>query len=209
MRDKLVFFGQIARRWRVTGAVAPSGPVLARAMADAVGDVPDGHVLLELGPGTGVFSRELVRRFPRARVVAVEVNEVFATRLAATVPELTVVRGCASRLDAHLAKLGVTPDRVAAVVSGLPLLVLPGDLPSRVLAAIAGTLRPGRRYVQFTYSARAWRRFTVNGFRPLPDRRVWLNFPPAIVLPFERDDHALPPGGLASSLSAGPVAPIQ
>ena len=188
MRETLLFYGQIVRRWRVTGAIGPSGQPLARAMADAVGEVGHGKVILELGPGTGVFTRELVRRFPTARVVAVELNPVFAAHLAATVPAAAVVSGCATRLPAHLAALGLGPADVAAVVSGLPLLSLPGDLPRRVLSSIAGALRPGRRYVQFTYSQRAWRRFDATGFRPDAPRRVWRNFPPAVVLPFTRAD---------------------
>ena len=132
MRETLLFYGEIFRRWRVTGAISPSGRVLARAMADAVGSVAPGQVILELGPGTGVFTRELVRRFPSARVVAVELNERFAGHLRASVPGATVVNGCASRLDAHLAALGHTPNDVAAVVSGLPILIFPGDLPRRV-----------------------------------------------------------------------------
>jgi phosphatidylethanolamine/phosphatidyl-N-methylethanolamine N-methyltransferase len=187
MRETMLFLGQSFRRWRVTGAIAPSGRALARTMVDTVGEVADGRVVLELGPGTGVFTRELVRRFPRARVVAVEVNDVFASRLAAAVPGVTVVTGCASRLDAHLASLDLGPADVAAVVSGLPLLSFPGDLPQRVLASIAGVLRPGSRYVQFTYSERAWRRFDAAGFRRDPHRRVWRNLPPAVVLPFTRD----------------------
>ena len=138
MRETLMFYGEIFRRWRTTGAVAPSGQVLARAMADAVGTVAPGQVILELGPGTGVFTRELVRRFPAARVVAVELNERFAAHLRGAVPGATVVNGCATRLDAHLAGLGCTPADVAAVVSGLPLLVLPGDLPRRVFGSVAG-----------------------------------------------------------------------
>jgi phosphatidylethanolamine/phosphatidyl-N-methylethanolamine N-methyltransferase len=140
-------------------------------MIDAVGEVADGQVILELGPGTGVFTRELLRRFPHARVVVIEVNDVFASRLAATMPAVTVVTGCASRLDEHLATLGLTSADVAAVVSGLPLLSLPGDLPGRVLTSVGVALRPGRRYVQFTYS-----------------QRIWWNIPPACVLPFTRND---------------------
>ena len=188
MRERLLFLGQMIRRWRVTGAVAPSGGGLARAMTDAVGEVADGQVILELGPGTGVFTRELVRRFPRARVVAIEVNGVFASRLSTTMPGVTVVTGCATRLGEHLAALGVTSRDVAAVVSGLPLLSLPGNLPQQVLASVAGALGPGRRFVQFTYSERAWRRFDVVGFRRHPPQRVWRNLPPAFVLPFTRDE---------------------
>lgn len=187
MKDSLMFLGQMAKRWRTTGAVLPSGRRLSRAMADAVGEVADGQVILELGPGTGVFSRELQKRYPKARIVAVEVNDDFAARLEANVPGITVVRGCASKLLDHLSKLGLARENVAAVVSGLPLLSLPDDLPQRILASVASVLLPGRLYVQFTYSQKAWKRFDVVGFHRGPVRRIWLNVPPAFVLPFVRN----------------------
>ena len=187
MRDALLFLKQTASHWRTTGAFAPSGPALARAIADQVGPVADGQVIVELGPGTGVITRELVRRFPRNRIVAVEVLEAFAPRLAEAFPDVTVVTGCASELGAHLDRLGIALENVAAVVSGLPLLVLPEDLGRRIVEAAAAVLRPGRRYVQFTYSGRRWRHRTLPGFRRLGSRRVWLNFPPAVVLTFERE----------------------
>jgi phosphatidylethanolamine/phosphatidyl-N-methylethanolamine N-methyltransferase len=186
MKDSLLFLGQMAKRWRSTGAVLPSSRGLSRAMADGVGEVSDGQVILELGPGTGVFSRELQKRFPKARIIAVEINDTFAARLEANVPGITVVRGCASKLSEHLTALGLSRDDVAAVVSGLPLLSLPDDLPQRILASVASVLHPERRYVQFTYSLKAWKRFDVVGFRRGPVRRIWLNVPPAFVLPFIR-----------------------
>lgn len=187
MKGTLLFLRQTANHWRTTGAFAPSGPALARAIADQVGPVADGQVIVELGPGTGVITRELLRRFPQCRVVAVEVLEAFAPLLAEACPGATVVTGCASQLNAHLEKLGIAPDNVAAVVSGLPLLVLPEDLGRRIVEAAAAVLRPGRRYVQFTYSGRRWRRRTLPGFRRVGSRRVWLNVPPAVVLTFERE----------------------
>ncbi|HKB06598.1 MAG TPA: methyltransferase domain-containing protein [Gemmataceae bacterium] len=192
MKESLLFLGQAIRNWRTAGTFTQSRPALARAIVDAVGEVADGQVLLELGPGTGVVTRELMHRFPRARVVAVEVLEAFASRLEQEMPEITLVRGCASQLDAHLAGLGIDPDDVAAVVSGLPMLSLPGDLPRRILSSITSVLRPGRRYVQFTYFKRPWRRFTLDGFRRLARRRVWLNLPPAYVLTFVRDGQESP-----------------
>jgi phosphatidylethanolamine/phosphatidyl-N-methylethanolamine N-methyltransferase len=188
MKESLLFLGQAVRHWRTAGTFTQSRPALARAIADAVGDVPDGRVILELGPGTGVVTRELIGRYPRTRVVAVEVLDAFASRLEQTAPGVTVVRGCASELDAHLAGLCIDPDEVAAVVSGLPMLSLPGDLPGRILGSVRAVLRPGRRYVQFTYFRRAWRRFTLDGFRQVGCRRVWLNLPPAYVLTFVRSE---------------------
>ena len=63
---------------------------------------------------------------------------------------------------------------------------LPGDLPQRILASIAAVLKPGRRYIQFTYSERAWRRFATPGLKQTARKRVWMNVPPAVVLTFER-----------------------
>ena len=188
MRDTLLFLGQTLRGWRAMGAVVPSGGPLARMMADEIGPVADGQVIIELGAGTGVVTRELVRRFPAAHVVALEINPAFAERLQAAAPGAEVVIGCATELTKHLAALGYTVDDVAGVISGLPLLSLPGDLPGRVLAATRAALRPGRPYIQFTYSARGWKRFDVAGFRPAGTRTVWRNVPPADVLLFTRDD---------------------
>ena len=190
MKETLLFAKQIVRRFRTTGAVAPSGKALAKAMAHAVGDMAKGQTILELGPGTGVFTRELSHRFPQNKIVAVEINDHFAKRIRETMPSVNVIQGCASELADHLKSLKIKPDNVAAVVSGLPLLSLPKDLGRRILASITGILSPGRKYVQFTYSERAWRQFDVPGFHREPRRRVWMNVPPAFVLTFVRNETA-------------------
>jgi phospholipid N-methyltransferase len=185
MRGTLTFFGQMAAKWRETGAIAPSGPLLAKSMARAVGPLEPGQVIIELGPGTGAFTKELVKQYPENPVVAIEFNPVFVRRLREILPMTTIIEGCASRLPAHLAALGVG-DQVGAVVSGLPLLVLPKELSRAIFSAIAQVLPAGQPYIQFTYSERAWRRFEPHGFRPSKPKKVWLNFPPAVVLPFTR-----------------------
>jgi phosphatidylethanolamine/phosphatidyl-N-methylethanolamine N-methyltransferase len=186
MKDTLFFIRQMARRFRTTGAIAPSGRPLARELAAAVGEVADDQVLLELGPGTGEITTEIVARFPRNQLVAVEINDEFADRVAKNFPSVTLVRGCASQLEQHLKTLNIEPERVAGIISGLPLLALPGDLPQQILASIAAVLKPGRRYIQFTYSERAWRRFATPGLKQTARKRVWMNVPPAVVLTFER-----------------------
>lgn len=184
--ETLQFLGQCAAHMRTTGAVAPSGRHLARAMVTAMGDLQTGQVILELGPGTGVFTRELRRRFPAHPVVAVEFNEAFAAKLKNRMQDVHVVQGCASQSLVHLQALGYRQDQVGAVISGLPLLSLPRDLGNAIFATIAGILQPGRRYVQFTYSKRMWKRFQPPGFRIDQTRMVWLNVPPAVVMPFTR-----------------------
>jgi phosphatidylethanolamine/phosphatidyl-N-methylethanolamine N-methyltransferase len=186
LHPTIAFVGQMATHWRETGALVPSGKRLARTMAGCIGHVGPDEVIVELGPGTGVFTRELLRVFPANRVVAVEFNHAFVGRLRQAMPAATIIEGCASRLPELLAPHRIKPGRVAAVVSGLPLLSLDRALSEAVIRAIATCLRPGGTYVQFTYSRRAWRKFAVPGFRAEPHRRVWLNVPPAVVMPFVR-----------------------
>ena len=58
LTDHLRFFRALAARPRNVGAVAPSGPQLAAAMARQIR--LDGPVL-ELGPGTGAITSAIVR----------------------------------------------------------------------------------------------------------------------------------------------------
>src|ERR1700722_2771921 len=55
---------------RLTGAVAPSGRALPRAMAAAIGS-PSQGLVVELGPGTGPVTQSLIEtRVPLERVRA-------------------------------------------------------------------------------------------------------------------------------------------
>ncbi|MFO0934990.1 MAG: rRNA adenine N-6-methyltransferase family protein [Gemmataceae bacterium] len=186
MDETLLFLGQMTRRMRVLGTAVPSGPVVARAMARAVGEIPENQVILELGPGTGSFTRELVRRFPNNRIIAIEFVEAFSKHLTKALPSVTVIHGCASELQSHLDAFQIRPGDVAAVVSGLPFLSLPKELTAKIMTSIETILQPGRRFVQITFSKRAWKRFELPGFVRESARRVWRNVPPAIVMTFMR-----------------------
>ncbi|MBN8524617.1 MAG: hypothetical protein J0M02_04695 [Planctomycetes bacterium] len=190
VRQAIHFLGQAATHFRQTGAIAPSSRRLARELALAVGDISPGSVVIELGPGSGIVTEALRGHHPHATVLAVENNPSFARRLSDRLPTVRVVEGCASALPEHLRRIGHERGQVAAVVSGLPLLSLPPDLVVRIFDSVRDVLLPGRRFVQFTYSARAFRRLSPAGFRPERHRRVWFNVPPAVVLPFTRLDGA-------------------
>lgn len=184
--ETLHFLGQCAAHIRTTGALAPSGRALAKAMVNAIGPLQPGQIIVELGPGTGVFTRELRTRYPSHPVVAIEFNDMFAKRLRERMSDIHVIQGCATQMVAHLKGLDLQPNQVGAVISGLPLLSLPREMSTAIFAAISEVLQPGRRYVQFTYSKRMWKKFQPPGFRFDQTKMVWLNVPPAVVMPFTR-----------------------
>ncbi|GES50626.1 SAM-dependent methyltransferase [Rhizobium sp. NBRC 114257] len=147
-------FVQFFRSWvsdplRVA-AVAPSGERLARLMTQEI--EPFDGPILELGPGTGVFTRALLARgIPESALTLVEFGEEFAVRLRERFPAARVVHMDA----AQLSRCGLFDDApFGAVISGLPLLSMP---PSKVVAIVGGafeTMKPGGAFYQFTYGPR-------------------------------------------------------
>ncbi len=131
-------------------AVAPSSERLARLMTQEI--QPLTGPILELGPGTGVFTRALLARgIPESALTLVEFGEEFAVRLRGRFPEARVVQMDA----AQLGQCGLFDDApFGAVVSGLPLLSMP---PEKVAAIVGGAfeaMKPGGAFYQFTYGPR-------------------------------------------------------
>jgi phosphatidylethanolamine/phosphatidyl-N-methylethanolamine N-methyltransferase len=131
-------------------AVAPSSRSLASLMTSELGTV-QGPVI-ELGPGTGVFTRAMIERgVLESDLTLVERGPEFATMLRQRFPEARVLEIDAARLGRH----ALFPRaEAAAVVSGLPLLPMP---PRKIMAILAGAfsyVRPTGCFYQFTYGPR-------------------------------------------------------
>jgi phosphatidylethanolamine/phosphatidyl-N-methylethanolamine N-methyltransferase len=173
LTDHFRFLRALAARPRNVGALAPSGPQLARAMAAQI--KLDGPVL-ELGPGTGAITGALVARIGESRLTAIEYDSDFASGLKARFPSTRVIQGDAFDLDRTLGH----SEPYAAIISGLPLLNFPMADRHRLLDGVAARLMPGAPFIQFSYGLHA----------PVtpPDGHIvsqaafaWANFPPARV----------------------------
>lgn len=186
MNQSLRFAREFLKDRRQIGAVIPSGGPLARRVLRALGKVEPDQVIVELGPGTGPVTAEIVSTWPDQRLVLVEFLPAFARQLAETFPSVEVVEGDAAHLQQHLEERGIEAGKVGGVVSSLPLLSLDEPTRDRIFEALQAVLRPGRRYVQFTYSKKSWDRFMPEGFELRKSSRVWRNLPPATVLTFVR-----------------------
>jgi phosphatidylethanolamine/phosphatidyl-N-methylethanolamine N-methyltransferase len=185
--DAALFFGQFVRSPGTTGAVMPSSRRLAKVAATPVPEEGD-PVVVELGPGTGVFTDEIQRRLGRrGHHLAIEINPLLAARLAARHPSAKIVVGDAVSLPHLLAENGL--ERADVVVSGLPWAAFPGTLQDRLLAAITKALTPGGAFTTFAYAhartlptAMRFRRRLLESFEEVvPSRTVWGNVPPAFV----------------------------
>ncbi len=179
MSDAFRFFRTWLQKPKLTGAVAPSGKALARAMAAQVpmdGDLP----VLELGPGTGVMTAALIERgIAPERIVSVEFNPDFCALIRDRYRGVNVVEGDAYNLDKTLpARFG---GPFAAVVSSLPLLNQPYDDRVRLIASAIERTRPGSGYVQFSYGFGPPVKAVPGRFNVTRTALVLANLPPARV----------------------------
>jgi len=161
------------------GALAPSGRPLARLMASEI--APHARVV-ELGPGTGTLTREILRRgVSPSNLYLVERCAEFAELLGETYPEATVVRG-----DATLPLDPLLPHRgtIDVIVSGLPLVLFTREQRERLLLECAALLKPGGALYQFTYGGRCpldRRQLNRHGLSARCIGFIARNMPPAFV----------------------------
>lgn len=149
--DLLRFLSAWSANPRRVSAIAPSTRALARLITRDIGP-SSGHVI-ELGPGTGVFTRALLDRgVLEQQLVLIEASPTFAELLRSRYPDAQVLgMDAAALLDAGV----VAPGSADAVVSGLPLLSIPTDQCRRILTAARDALSPTGSMYQFTYLRRS------------------------------------------------------
>jgi len=182
--DEVRFIRSWLERPLSTGAVTPSGRVLARTMARYVNPNIAGPVV-ELGPGTGPVTEALLAEgIAPERLILVEFNPVFCQLLRSRFPTATVVQGDAYGMRRLLG--GMLQQPAAAVVSGLPLVTRPIRMRLGLLRDALELLRPGAPFVQFTYAVMPPIPRKLAGVRAEASERIWKNMPPARVWVYRR-----------------------
>ena len=189
--DETHFLRTLLENPRLTGAVAPSGPHLARAMARAAGASREGLVI-ELGPGTGPVTKALIEHgVARDRLVLVEYDPSFCRLLAQRFAPARVVQGDA--YDLPMTLKDHAGKKIAAIVSSLPLLNQPPALRAKLIADAFALMGPGGVFVQFTYGLKSPvpREVCINRYSAHASAPIWRNLPPARVWTYRADKHAI------------------
>lgn len=159
------------------GAVLPTSRWAVRDMLD-MADLRGADLVVELGPGTGAYTREILARLGSdARLIAIEQDPTLARLLEEhhRDPRLRVVCDSAENAEQHLD--GATAQ---VVVSGLPLTTLPSDVRDRIVEQMVTILAPGGTNLVLQYSTML--RGQLEAAFPHVRRRFtpW-NVPPALL----------------------------
>jgi phosphatidylethanolamine/phosphatidyl-N-methylethanolamine N-methyltransferase len=188
-RGGIAFLREFLKAPVELGTCFTSSKALARAMVSGLG-LETAQTVIELGPGTGAITEEVLRRIPKGcRFFAIERNAGLVRELRRRWPDLSVHQDDARNLRAICEREGVRPGEVDVVVNSLPFLLFPEELQDEILRETAAVLRPGGRFTLITYrieglmpSVRKFRRLMERHFSDVRlRRRVLQNMPPASV----------------------------
>jgi phosphatidylethanolamine/phosphatidyl-N-methylethanolamine N-methyltransferase len=182
--DEARFLKSWVERPLVTGAVTPSGKMLARTMASYLDPDMPGPVI-ELGPGTGPVTEAIIRRgIAPERLILVEFNPDFCKLLKARFPAATVIEGDAYGLADTVS--GLIQGKAAGIVSSLPLFTKPLPQRLRLLDDALSLCHASAPFVQFTYAVVPPIPKDKGDYVAQASNRVWLNLPPARVWTYRR-----------------------
>lgn len=214
MSHYLEFFKQFRTTFETTGAIAPSSRFLASDMAGPMKQHQGTKQVLEIGPGTGAVTRQIVKQIqPGDQLDLVELNDKFVEILHKRfdseqgfqeIKDQTAIHNC------PVQEYG-SGQEYDYIVSGLPLNNFPTELVGEIFKAYFRLLKPGGVLSYFEYMyVRPVRKVISRGeenqrirsideimanytrqFRIQTDW-VWLNIPPAWVQHLQKEKGSVP-----------------
>lgn len=186
------FAHQALTNFQSTAAIVPSSRRLVRAMVEPLRSKSAGTVV-ELGPGTGAMTRELLDFLPRdSLLLAFEINPDFIRYLRGSIDDdrLQIVEAGAETAAGELRRRGIRC--VDGVVSSLGMTLMDEQRIASIFRGLAPFLAAGGAFTQYQYlSSFRWTdgrpvNFNVRSvldrwFETVDSCIVWRNVPPAFV----------------------------
>lgn len=181
------FLKQTFSDYKHTGAIAASSKNLARLFIKT-GGIQNKKVVVEFGPGTGVFTEEILKAMPEGGTYfGLELNESFVERTRLRCPDATIHHDSATNIKKYLEELGLT--HCDCIISGLPFANFEEGLQNEILQSAADALRPSGEFLTFAYTVGLLTKKGKKFKKKLPQffetvtrtRTVMGNLPPAFI----------------------------
>ncbi len=180
MPNKRTFIQQFWKEKKMIGSMVPSSRFLAQKMLENV-DFEKARVIVELGPGTGVFTDMIIEKMhPDTQFLIFELNDNFHHRLANRITDKRVhcIHDTAEKVQDYLKKIG--HEKADVVISSLPLSNFSKELRHSILFAMQEALPAAGQFIQFQYSLQSKKQIK-QFFETVNIDFTALNFPPAFV----------------------------
>ncbi|MDQ6601059.1 class I SAM-dependent methyltransferase [Bacillus salipaludis] len=178
---EMAFIKEFIKHPRTVGAVFPSSKQLAKQMIALI-QFAHAKGIVEYGPGTGIFTEQLIDHKNEDTVLlVVESNTEFYELLKEKyygIPNVHIIHGSAENIDRYIQEYKVP--QVNYFVSGLPFTSLPIDISKNILRKTKAILGNNGEFVTFQYS-QLKKEFFVFYFTHIEIIKVHWNIPPAYI----------------------------
>ena len=136
--------------------------------------------IVELGPGTGIITHELLAMMPKDSTLLVfEINEEFCEILREMKdPRMKVISDSAENLELYLKQHRI--ESVDYIVSSIPFAMIPNPIVKKILDVVKKVLKPSGTFIQYQYSLNLYKRLK-NLFGKVNVDFTPMNIPPAFV----------------------------
>lgn len=177
---KRKFIKQFFKDKQMVGAVSPSSRFLGEKMLENV-CFDSSELIVELGPGTGVFTDQIIDRMsPFAKLLVFELNDDFFALLNKRIndPRVQIIHDSATNIAKYLKD--DEKNAVDTIISSLPLMVFSEELRNEVIETSYNSLKENGLYVQFQYSLQS-KKLLSQKYNKVELAFTVKNFPPAFV----------------------------
>ena len=151
--ELLLFARTFLKYPNMVGWMLPSSQWVVNHIVEEV-DWDQASLIVEYGPGLGTITTKLLDRMrPDARLIALEINPIFATFLKKQLhdPRLRIIERSATEIAAVLAELGFSS--ADYVISGVPFKTMPHPVRDEIVRSTHGVLRPRGRFLVYQLSS--------------------------------------------------------
>ncbi|MED1947678.1 MULTISPECIES: class I SAM-dependent methyltransferase [Brevibacillus] len=184
MKDRLMFFYNFLRSPGQVGSITPSSRALCKQMVAPI-DWEQAHTIVELGAGTGIFTKWIEqKKKTEAVLVSFEKETKMRKRLEPLFPDVRFHEDAVD-LDRVLTEAGL--GKADCILSGLPFANFPQELRDQIMDQVYHALKPGGVFVAFQYSLQMKKQLS-SVFEQVSVKMVPLNLPPAFVYICRKDD---------------------
>ncbi len=184
-REDIEFIKGWAKMPGAVGAIKPTGKIAARHMASLL-PIESGFPVLELGPGTGVITREILKRgLSPEKLVSVEYGREFYDYLIERFPGVNFVHGDAFNLDAALKDIPY--NSFCGVIGAVPLLNVPKPLRESIVSESLKRVVPGGPFIQISYGPNPPTKAIAGKYTVEKSDRIFRNIPPAGIWVYRQD----------------------
>lgn len=172
------FLKQFWKERQMVGALSPSSRFLGEKMLENV-DFTNLKQIVELGPGTGVFTDLIIERMsPDCELLVFELNDEFYKNLTYKIKDhrVKLIHDSAEHIQNYL-EGNQQPD---AIVSSLPLMMFPESLRQGILKNAYASLKENGTFIQFQYSLQS-KKNLERIYGKVKIKFTLKNFPPAFI----------------------------